>query len=148
MVNREQKIKIIRDIIRNNPTLSAKEHIELVQKKNAGIRKTDLLKIRREVLSLKEPSKQKREQSIPKKFRKIAPTPSKPKFKPKITIQKKLPIPFEQTKFGKMVKTTQKKHRISEKNAIRRVRKLLKIPKDDYDKLNQIDQDILTQYGY
>ena len=47
-----------------------------------------------------------------------------------------------------MAKTTQMKHRISEKNAIRRVRKLLKLPKDDYNKLNQIDQDILIQYGY
>ena len=62
--------------------------------------------------------------------------------------EKPVKIPYEETKFGKMAKDVQNRHRISEKNAIRRTRKLLKLPKIDYDKLNEIDYDILTQYGY
>ena len=76
---------------------------------------------------------------ITKLERKVKP---KPKAKPKVK------IPYEKTKFGKMAKTFQTKLNISEQNAIEHTRKMLKIPKTDYDLLNQKDYDILTHYGY
>lgn len=159
MVDKE---KLNREFLQNNPNLSRKESLEQLQNKGLGIRKTNFLKIFREVRKLPEPSIAKREASIPIKHRtpsqkfKIAQRakPTKPSALPKVkkpTIQKKLPIPkipFEKTKFGKMTKSLQKGHKISERNAIERLRLLLKLPKDDYDKLNQIDQDILAEYGY
>ncbi len=145
MTDKDKKINEIKEFIKSNPNLSGNDILDKLKSKGLGIRRSDFYKIRREVKNLPEPTKAKREASIPIKHRK--PTKiSKPSAKP--TIQKKLPIPFEKTKFGKMTKSLQKKHGISEKNAIRRLRKLLKIPKVDYFGLNQLDFDILTQYGY
>lgn len=73
------------------------------------------------------------------------------KYKPKIPvkpIKPKKKVPFEKTKFGKIVKEIQKKHKISEYKAIKRTRALLKIPKRDYRKLNRKDKDVLIQFGY
>lgn len=61
---------------------------------------------------------------------------------------KKERIPFEKTKFGKMTKRIQTVFRISERNAIIRLRKLLKIPRTDFNKLRQKDFDILVEFGY
>lgn len=155
MVNREQKIKRIREIVKNNPTDTSKQHIEQAKKEKVSIRKTDFLKERREVLKLPEPSKAKRESSIPVKHRtakqkasiqaRVRATKKKPvKRKP---IQLKLPkLPFEQTKFGKIVRDLQKVRNITEKKAIIHARKLLKIDKSDYNKINQKDVQILLTH--
>jgi len=130
------KKKLIKEFILNNPSLSATKTLKDLQVKGLGIRKTDFLALFREVKNLPEPSITKREASVPIKYKVV-----KPKPKPK-------KIPFEKTRFGKMAKDIQKKHGISEGNAIRRVRKLLKIPRKDYLQLDKIDYDILIQYGY
>lgn len=160
MVDREQLSK---EFIQKNLNLKASELYNQAKALGIAPRKTTFLKLVREGKNLPEPTIAKKERSIPIKHRTIkqkasikARKPAKPKVKPSVkkkTIQLKLPvkplkIPFEQTKFGKMVKTTMDKHGLSEKKAIKRVRALLKIPQEDYNKLNQIDQDILTQYGY
>ena len=148
MVDKEQKI---REFIRNNPSLSGNETLKELQDLGLGIRKTNFLEIFRNEKSLPEPSVQKREASIPKKFRKAKPSISirKPIPVKKKTKQLKLPkIPFEKTKFGKIVKDVQKQHGISEKKAIERTRVLLKIPKIDFRKLNRKDRFVLEQHGY
>ena len=153
MTDKKEKI---REFIQNNPSLSGNETLNELKKLGLGIRKTNFLEIYRNEKKLPEPSKVKREASIPIKYRK---QPLKPKPKPitkvrtkpitKPTIQTKLPkIPYEKTKFGKMAKDIEKKHGISEKKAIIRTRVLLKIPKKDYNKLNRKDQFVLLQHGY
>ena len=149
MKNMTDKKELIRELTLNNPNLSANSLIDIAKAKGFSIRKTDFLAEVRKTRNLPEPSKIKREKSIPIKYRIIKKKPTKEKpTKEKPTKEKPIKIPYEQTKFGKMAKDVQNKHRISEKNAIRRTRKLLKLPKEDYDKLNEIDYDILTQYGY
>lgn len=141
------KPKVIKEIILKNPNLSGNEIYNETKAKGVGIRKTDFYKLLRKIRNLSEPSITKREKSVPTKY-KIKPTAkpkvkvrAKPKAKPKA-------IPFEKTKFGKMVKTVQTVFNVDEKNAINYTRKVLKIPKIDYDKLDQVDKDILNQYGY
>lgn len=140
--NMTDKKEQIKEFIQKNPNLNATQTLKELQDIDLGMRKTDFLKLFREQKDLPEPTKQKREASIPIKFRvkKKPPKPPKPPLKPK--------IPFEKTKFGKMTKKVQTSFHISEKNAIRHVRKLLKIPKSDFRKLNRKDRDILTQFGY
>ena len=147
------KKKLIKEFILKNPNLNATETLKEIQKKGLGIRKTNFLALYRETKKLPEPTKVKREQSIPIKHRVAKPKVPKSKVakaKPSITkIPKKKPvIPFEKTKFGKMVKTAQTVFNVNEKKAIIYTRKILKISRTDYDKLEQIDQDILIQYGY
>ena len=141
------KTKQIREFIRNNPSLSGNETLNELKELGLGIRKTNFLEIYRNEKNLPEPTKVKREASIPIKFRR---QPLKPSAKPtKPTVQKKLPpIPFEKTKFGKIVKDIQDTHNISEKKAIIRARTLLKIPKIDFRKLNIKDRFVLEQHGY
>ncbi len=152
MTSKEQKV---REFIRNNPSLSGNQTLKELQDLGLGIRKTNFLEIFREVRKLPKPTKAKREASIPKKFRKVKPTVKKVKptkvITPKPTkklIQKKLPIPFEKTKFGKIVKDIENIHNISEQKAIERTRVLLKIPKIDFRKLNSRDRFVLEQHGY
>jgi len=155
MVSKEQKIKEIKEIIKDNPNLNSNEILKEIQSKGLGIRKQEFQELFRETRNLPEPTLEKREASIPKKF-KTTKTKSEVKVKAKQRIKKrakpskpvKVRVPFEKTKFGKMTKKVQTEFNISEKNAIRRVRKLLKIPKDDFPKLNQKDFNILTQFGY
>ena len=153
------KKQSIKELTLNNPNLSTNSLIEIAKKEGFSIRKTDFLKVVRETRNLPEPSQIKREKSVPIKYRitkekptKEKPTKEKPtKEKPikeKPIKEKPTKIPYEETKFGKMAKDVQNRHRISERNAIERTRLLLKLPKDDYDKLNEIDYDILTEYGY
>lgn len=147
---------LIKELILKNPNLSSTKIYTKIKGTPLGIRKTDCLKIYRETKSLPEPNIAKREASIPVKYRTVSQKRKiaiRQKAKPKPKVKripkvKPVKIPYEQTKFGKMAKTTQNKHKISEKNAIRRTRKLLKIPRKDYHRLNQIDRDILIQYGY
>lgn len=136
MKNMRDKKELLKELTLNNPNLSATNLIDIAKQNAFSYRKTEMLKTIRETKGLSEPSQTKREKSVPIKYRTKPPKPKKKR------------IPFEKTKFGKMTKTLQNKHNISEKNAIERLRKLLKIPRLDYDKLNQIDYDILTQYGY
>ncbi len=155
MVSKEQKI---REFIRSNPSLSGNETLKQLQDLELGIRKTNFLEIYRNEKNLPGPTKAKREASVPIKYRKVKPTIKKPSIKKptirkptkiKPTIQLKLPpIPFEKTKFGSMVRDTQRGHGISERKAIERVRILLKIPKRDYRKLNRKDRFMLEQHGY
>ena len=169
MKNMRDKKQSIKELTLNNPNLSTNSLIEIAKKEGFSIRKTDFLKVVRETRNLPEPSQIKREKSVPIKYRitkekptkekptkekptKEKPTKEKPiKEKPikeKPIKEKPTKIPYEETKFGKMAKDVQNRHRISERNAIERTRLLLKLPKDDYDKLNEIDYDILTEYGY
>jgi len=143
MKNMTDKKELVKDFIQNRPNLSGNKIYEQIKGKEFSIRKTDFYTLLREIRNLPEPTIQKREKSVPIKY-KIKPI--KPK-KPKKVI-KPIEIPFEQTKFGQITKNIQKTHGISERNAIIRVRALLKIPKRDYQKLNRKDRDILTQYGY
>lgn len=141
MVDRKQLSK---EFIQKNPNLSATEALNQAKDLNISIRKTEFLKLVREIRKLPEPTKAKREKSIPKKFIKVKPKPAKP-VKRKPTIQIKLPVkkPFKKTKFGKIVKRMEKTHGISEKKAIERARALLKIPRTDFGKLNQKDVNII-----
>lgn len=64
-----------------------------------------------------------------------------PKAKPK---EVKIPkIDFKDTKFGKITKRLEKAHNIKESKAILHARKILKIPKSDYHKINEKDVQIL-----
>lgn len=137
---------LIKEFIQKNPSLNASETYSRIKGTPLGIRKTIFLGIFRKERKLPEPTIAKREKSIPIKFR---PTKKKPSVK-KPTKQLKLPvkIEFKDTKFGKITKTIQDKHKISEQNAIERARALLKIPRMDFNKLNEIDKDILIQFGY
>ena len=127
MTDKKEKIK---EFIRNNPNLNATDTLKELQKKGLGIRKTDFLQLYRNEKSLPEPSKAKKEASVPIKYRKVKPTKKKPK---------KVKIPYEQTKFGKIAKRMELAHGISERKAIERARALLKIPRSDYIKLNRKD---------
>ena len=133
----------VKDFIQNRPNLSGNKIYNEIKGKPFSIRKTDFYILLREVRNLPEPTIQKREKSVPTKYKIKRIKPTKP-IKP----IKPIEIPFEQTKFGQMTKDIQKKHGISERNATVRVRALLKIPKKDYRKLNRKDRDILTRYGY
>jgi len=119
-------------LIRNNPNLSGNQLYNISKQSGISIRKTDFYSLVREVRKLPEPSIQKKEKSTPKKYRIKGTGTKKP---PK--------LPFEQTKFGKIVKRLESEHGISEKRAIERARALLKIPKKDYRKLNRKDVQIL-----
>jgi len=141
MVSKEQKIKEIKVFIGNNPSLNSNETLKEIRLKGLGIRKQEFQKIFREQKQLPEPTPEKREASIPIKFR-----PTKKPVKPTKPI--KVKVDFEKTKFGKITKKVQSTFNISEKNAIRHTRKLLKIPKKDFRRLNQKDLMILTQFGY
>ncbi len=137
-------IKQNRELILKNPNLSANQLYNKSKSLGIGFRKTNFLGLVRDVRKLSEPSKIKREKSIPRIYRKVKPVkPSKP-VKP--TIKVKVVIPFEKTKFGKITKDLQKAHRISEKKAIIHARKILKIPKSDYHKINQKDVQILLEH--
>lgn len=147
---------LIKEFIQKNPSLNASDTLRELQLLGLGMRKTNFLKLFRETRKLPEPTIAKREKSIPIKFRptKRKPSVKKPSIKKpsikKPTKQLKLPvkIEFKDTKFGKITKSVQDKHKISEANAIVRARALLKIPRMDFDKLNEIDKDILIQFGY
>lgn len=132
------KKELIKEVILNNPSLSGNKIYDITKRKGIGIRKTDFYSLFREIKDLPEPTIQKREASVPIRYRI---KPIKVKVKPK-------KIPYEKTKFGKIAKDVQKKHNISERNAIDHTRKLLKIAKKDYRKLRKIDYDILIHYGY
>ena len=134
---------LVKEFIENRPNLSGNKIYNEIKGKPFSIRKTDFYILLREVRNLPEPTIQKREKSVPTKYKIKRIKPTKP-IKP----IKPIEIPFEQTKFGQMTKDIQKKHGISERNATVRVRALLKIPKKDYRKLNRKDRDILTRYGY
>jgi hypothetical protein len=125
-------IDLNKTLIRNNPNISGSKLYEKSKHSGIGIRKTDFYTLLREVRNLPEPSIQKKEKATPIKYRKKGTGSKKP---PK--------LPFEQTKFGKIVKKLEKAHGISEKRAIERARALLKIPKKDYRKLNRKDTQIL-----
>lgn len=156
MVSKEQKIKEIKEFIKDNPTLNSNQTLKEVQLKGLGIRKQEFQELFRETKKIPEPTLVKREASIPIKFKttkikteiKIkAKERTKLRIEPKPT-PKKERIPFEKTKFGKMTKTTQTTFSISEKKAIIIVRKLLKIPKKDFGNLNKKSKFILTEHGY
>ena len=65
------------------------------------------------------------------------------KVKPSAIVKVKVKIPFDQTKFGKITRLLQMAHKISESHAIIHARKILKIDKRDYHKMNQKDVQIL-----
>ena len=163
-----EKDKLIKELILNNPKVSATNLYDTKIKgnKTLGKRKSDFLKIVREVRKLPEPSKQKREQSIPIKHR-IKRKPRKREIKPKEPKEPKEPKKFkdltdkeikeivktkqekfEKSKFGRIVKKLEKKHGISELDAIERTRGLLKIPKRDLHKAKKKDREVLSQFGY
>jgi len=129
--------ELVREFILNNPSLSGNEAYKKTVDKGFGIRKTDFYKEFRKIKGLSEPSVQKREKSVPTKY-KITPKPSIPS-KPK-------PIPFKDTKFGKIVDAVKKTHNISEQHAIEHSRKILKIPNKDRHKIHKKDRYILSQY--
>ena len=135
------KKELVKEFIQNRPNLSANKIYKEIKGKPFSIRKTDFLKSVRDVRNLPDPTIQKREASVPIKY-KIKPI--KPK-KPSVPT-KPLKIPFEQTKFGQMVKSVKKAHNISERKAIEHTRKILKIPNKLRYKINRKDQYILSQY--
>lgn len=68
---------LVKEFIQNNPSLNSTDTLKELQLLGLGIRRTIYLGIFREVRKLPEPTKAKREKSIPIKFR-----PTKPKVKP------------------------------------------------------------------
>ena len=84
MVSKEQKIKEIKVIIGNNPSLNSSETLRLIQSEGLGIRKQEFQTLFREQRQLPEPTKEKKEKSVPIKFRKgIGITPIDKPDKPK-----------------------------------------------------------------
>jgi len=141
MKNMTDKNVLVKDFIENRPNLSGNKIYNEIKGKPFSLRKTDFYSLLREIRNLAEPTIQKREKSVPTKY-KIKPIkPTKPTKPTKL-----LEIPFEQTKFGKMVDTVKKAHNISEKKAIIHTRKILKIPNKDRFRINKKDQYILSQY--
>jgi len=141
---------LLKELILNNPKVSGNELYIQIKGTPLGIRKSDFYSIVRDVRKLPEPDIVKRESSIPIKHRT---TIQKQRIQKRVKRISKVKvktarIPFEKTKFGKMVKTAQTKFKVNEKDAIIYTRKILKLPKEDYHRLNQIDRDILIQYGY
>lgn len=138
------KKELIKEFILKNPNLSGNQIYTKTKGTPLAIRKTDFYKIFRETKNLPEPSITKRERSIPIKYKVKPIAKPKVKIKPKPKVKPKPPkIPFEQTKFGKITKSLQKAHNITEKRAIIHARKILKIPRKDYGKMNQKDVQIL-----
>ena len=138
------KNKLVKEFIQNRPNLSGNKIYQELKGKPFSIRKTDYYTLLREVRNLKESTIQKRESSVSIKY-KIKPT--KPKKAKKVSKPSKpIEIPFDDTKFGKIVKSVKKTHNISEKKAIIHTRKILKIPNKDRHKINQKDQYILSQF--
>ena len=140
-----------KELILNNPNLSATKLLDKAKSKKISNRKSDFLAEVRKIRKLPEPSKVKRERSIPTKFKVAKPKVVKPKVakaKPSITkiLKQKEIIPFAETKFGKITKDLQKTHGISEKKAIIHAREILKIDKSDYDKINEKDVQILLAH--
>ena len=130
----------IREFIRNNPNLSGNKALDELKDLGLGIRKTNFYEIYRNEKDLSEPTKAKKEASIPIKYRKAKPVKAKPvKAKPVKAKPVKVKIPYEKTKFGKIAKRMEKEHGISEQKAIERARALLKIPRKDFIKLNRKD---------
>lgn len=127
--------KPLKEFISKYPKESGNWIYQESKKAGLGIRKQNFYGVLREVRNLPEPTIQKRKASIPIKY-KIKPTKPKVKVKPS-------KIPFEKTKFGKIVGKLEKAHNISEEKAIKHARKILKIPKSDYRKMNQKDVQIL-----
>lgn len=138
----DDNIKLNKELIRNNPNKSGNQLYQESKASGIGIRKTNFLGLVREVRNLPEPTLIKRVKSTPKIYRKAKPSkPTKPKAKPKAV---KLPkLEFKDTKFGKIVKKLEKEHNIKESKAILHARKILKIDKSDYHKINQKDVQIL-----
>jgi len=145
------KKELRKELILKYPNYSATKLLDKAKVLKISNRKSDFLAEVRNIRNLPEPSKAKKEQSIPIKHRKVKPKIAKPKVaKPKVSItkaikQKKI-IDFDDTKFGKITRDLQKTHGISEKKAIIHARKILKIPKSDYDKINQKDVQILLTH--
>jgi len=135
MKNMADNNKPLREFILKYPKESGNWIYQESKKAGLGIRKQDFYGLLREVRDLPEPTIQKREKSIPIRYR-VKPITPKVKVKP-------IKIPFEQTKFGKITRGLQKAHNITEPKAIIHARKILKIPKSDYHKLNQKDVQIL-----
>ncbi len=79
------KQELLKEFIRNNPSLKASEIYNKTKGTSLGTRKTEVLKTVREVRSLPEPTKQKVEQSTPIKYRKPITQKPTPKPTPSIT---------------------------------------------------------------
>lgn len=137
---------LIKEFILKNPNLSGNDIYTQNKGTPLGIRKSEFYKIFRETKNLPEPSIAKKEASIPIKHRT---TIQKQRIQKRVKRKAKPSrIPFEKTKFGMMVKTAQTVFNVNENKAIIYTRKILKIPRKDYHKLNRFDRDILIQYGY
>jgi len=76
----KDKKELIKEIILKNPNLSGNKIYEITKKKGIGIRKSDYYSLFRETRKLSEPTIEKREKSIPIKYRVIKPEIIKPKF--------------------------------------------------------------------
>jgi len=76
----KDKKELIKEVILNNPSLSGNKIYEITKKKGIGIKKTDYYSLFRETRSLPEPTIEKRERSIPIKYRVIKPKVIKLKF--------------------------------------------------------------------
>jgi len=85
-IDRQEKCK---ELIKNNPTLSGNKIYELSKKKGFGIQKSKFYELVREIRDLPEPTKEKKEKSIPIKYR-------YPQF-PELD---KLPIPKKRGSYG------------------------------------------------
>ncbi len=153
--------RLRKELILNNPNLSATKLLDKAKSKKISNRKSDFLAEVRKIRKFPEPSKEKRERSIPIKYKVAKPKVAKPKVakakvakskvakaKPSITkvLKQKKIIDFKDTKFGKITKDLQKTHGISEKKAIIHARRILKISKSDYDKINKKDVQILLAH--
>lgn len=78
------KKKLIKEFILKNPKLSGNECYKQTKNKGIGIRKTDFYALYREVKELPEPSIEKKEKSIPIKYKKVEielPKVKEPKLK-------------------------------------------------------------------
>ena len=148
------KKELRKELILKYPNNSTSELLDKAKALKISNRRTDFLAEVRNLRKLPEPSKAKKERSVPIKHRKVKVAKPKPKVsKPKPTPRKiqtilhpEKDLPFEQTKFGKITRDLQKEHGINEKKAIIHARKILKIPKTDYDTINQKDVQILLAH--
>jgi len=140
MSERVEKNKIL---IRKNPHLTGNQLYLLARKEGYGIKKQTFYEVYRDLTSLGFTKSSTPDQ--------VAKREKLERIVAQRKISKKLPGIKPKSKsntFDSIKKDLMKRHGISEKQAIGRARGLLKVRKIDYKRLDKVDRDVLTSYGY
>ena len=150
----KKKINALEKLIKDNPSLNSTQLIEKAKNEGFSYRKTDMLTDIRYFKDIPEPTSLSKQKSIPTKYKSaktVKPIPIevlKEEAKLGRGLTKK-EYSFEISKFGHMVREIQNKYKLSELDAIKRVRSIVKLPsgKRIKEKLSKIDEQILIQFN-